>query len=98
MGRPGGAAATLPPDQPTGDTAGTLANAGAAAAAGGSINNTCLVVSLIPRAVFLLIMFGLNLVMVASFMQGMSESGTVIATALFTGTNFAVSVSSITIK
>ncbi len=30
--------------------------------------------------------------MVASFMQGMSESGTVIATALSTGTNFSVSV------
>eukprot|EP00551_Chaetoceros_affinis_P011162 CAMPEP_0203670696 /NCGR_PEP_ID=MMETSP0090-20130426/6690_1 /ASSEMBLY_ACC=CAM_ASM_001088 /TAXON_ID=426623 /ORGANISM="Chaetoceros affinis, Strain CCMP159" /LENGTH=127 /DNA_ID=CAMNT_0050535607 /DNA_START=62 /DNA_END=442 /DNA_ORIENTATION=+ len=63
----------------------------AAVAADGSINYTCLGVSLIPRAIFLLIMVGFNLLMVASFMQGMSESGTVIATALSTGTNFSVS-------
>ena len=40
-------------------------------------------------------MVALNLLMVASFMQGMSESGTVIATALSTGFNFSVSVCSI---
>lgn len=59
----------------------------------GSIDYTCLIISLIPRGIFLLGMVGLNLLMVASFMQGMSESGTVIATALSTGTNFSVSVS-----
>ena len=59
----------------------------------GGIDYTCLVVSLLPRGIFLLIMVGLNLLMVASFMQGMSESGTVVATALSTGTNFTVSVS-----
>ena len=58
----------------------------------GSIDYTCLLVSFIPRGLFFLTMLGLNLVMVASFMQGMSESGTVIATALSTGTNFSVSV------
>lgn len=63
-----------------------------AVVADGSINYTCLGVSLIPRIIFLLMMLGLNLLMVASFMQGMSESGTVIATALSTGTNFSVSV------
>jgi hypothetical protein len=60
---------------------------------GSNIDYTCLVVSLIPRGIFLLVMIGVNLLMVASFMQGMSESGTVIATALSTGTNFSVSVS-----
>ena len=57
-----------------------------------SVDYTCIAISLVPRAMFLLVMVGLNLLMVASFMQGMSESGTVIATALSTGTNFSVSV------
>ena len=90
-----------------------------------SVNYRCLFVSLIPRGIFLLLMLGLNLMMVASFMQvrfifnhfhfssalnefkinptvliyhpkGMSESGTVVASALGTGTNFAVSVSTST--
>mmetsp|Transcript_6200 Transcript_6200/g.7221 ORF Transcript_6200/g.7221 Transcript_6200/m.7221 type:complete len:149 (+) Transcript_6200:107-553(+) len=51
----------------------------------------CLGVGLLPRALFLIFMVVLNLIMVATFLDGMNESGSVIATALAAGTNFSIS-------
>jgi len=55
------------------------------------LDGVCQAVGLLTRGVFLLIMIALNLIMVATFLEGMNESGSVIATALSTGTNFSVS-------
>jgi len=55
------------------------------------IDYLCLAVGLLPRGIFLIFMVVLNLIMVATFLDGMNESGSVVATALAAGTNFSIS-------
>jgi len=52
-------------------------------------------IGMASRGLFLLGMVSMNLLMVATFFEGMIESGSTIATALATGSNFTVSVSSL---
>jgi len=54
-------------------------------------NNACEAAGMISRGVFLLGMIAMNLAMVATFFEGMLESGSTIATALATGANFTLS-------
>ena len=56
-------------------------------------NNFCGYTGVLSRGVFLLGMIAMNLAMVATFFEGMIESGSTIATALATGSNFTLSVS-----
>ena len=53
----------------------------------------CPYVSLGTRVVCFLVMIGVNLLMVSSFLDGMNESGSVVGTALSTAANFSFSVS-----
>jgi len=53
----------------------------------------CGYTGVLSRGVFLLGMIAMNLAMVATFFEGMIESGSTIATALATGSNFTLSVS-----
>jgi len=56
-------------------------------------NNACEAAGMISRVFFLLGMIAMNLAIVATFFEGMFESGSTIATALATGANFTLSVS-----
>ena len=51
----------------------------------------CDVLSWLPRGLVLLLMVGLNVVMVALFVEGMEESGSVAGTGLASAANFATS-------
>lgn len=57
-----------------------------------NIYNICEASSLLTRGLTLLLMVGCNVLMVGTFVEGMTESGSTIATALSTGSNFILSV------
>ena len=57
------------------------------------ISYVCPSLSLATRGLCLLLMVGLNMLMISSFLVGMNESGSVVGTALTTAANFSCSVS-----
>lgn len=57
-----------------------------------NIYNICEASSLLSRGLTLLLMVSCNVLMVGTFVEGMTESGSTIATALSTGSNFVLSV------
>lgn len=57
-----------------------------------NIYNICEASSLLTRGLTLLLMVSCNVLMVGTFVEGMTESGSTIATALSTGSNFVLSV------
>lgn len=57
-----------------------------------NIYNICEASSLLTRGLTLLLMVGCNVLMVGTFVEGMTVSGSTIATALSTGSNFVLSV------
>lgn len=60
---------------------------------GANGDSVCVAAGMMCRGFFLLGMIAMNLAMVATFFEGMRESGLTIATALATGSNFTLSVS-----
>ncbi|GFH60719.1 hypothetical protein CTEN210_17195 [Chaetoceros tenuissimus] len=53
--------------------------------------NICEASSSLTRGLTLLLMVGCNVLMVGTFVEGMTQSGSTIATALSTGSNFVLS-------
>jgi len=53
----------------------------------------CPAISIIPRIAGLILMILMNAFMMSAFLDGMGESGSVVASALSTAANFSVSVS-----